>query len=343
MKSGWNQGRTTNIQRPTSNAQDRARESCLEVGSFYDCTEICDDLKSRLGYMNPPLAPPRRGTTVRSGSILSARSTLLPSWEGPGGGGFVESVRIRLSILTILLLALFFSATRSFAAGEVDAQFDGANKLYAQNKFVEAAAAYEQVLAGGTIAAGLYFNLGNAYFKAGQLGRAITAYRQAEGLTPRDPDLRANLRFAQNRVTGPTLKTTAWQRAVGTISLREWTWLATGAFWLTFGLLVARQLKPKLAPNLKWWTWSSAAAVLVLFLCVGVAWSHQQPGRVAIIVVSEATVRHSPFEEAASSFTASDGATLRVLDEKGDWLQVTDDANRFGWVKQSATSWSPRA
>jgi tetratricopeptide (TPR) repeat protein len=249
----------------------------------------------------------------------------------------------RASAASILLLALLFSVFSSVAAPDVNAQFDAANKLYAQNKFVEAAAAYEQILTNGTISPVLYFNLGNAHFKAGQIGSAIAAYRQAKRLTPRDPDLRANLRFAQNRVTGPTLKSTAWQRGLGSLSLREWTWLAVAGFWITFGLLIVRQLKPSLAANLKTWTWLSAAASVVLVIFLGLAWSQNQSGRVAIITATEVTVRNSPFDEAPSSFTANDGAELRVLDHKDDWLQVTDDANRFGWVKRSATSWSPRS
>lgn len=249
-------------------------------------------------------------------------------------------MRIRM---VAILVALICNVLHNGAAADVNAQFDAANKLYAQNKFVEAAAAYEQVLTNGTISPVLYFNLGNAHFKAGQIGSAIAAYRQAEQLTPRDPDLRANLRFAQNRVTGPTLKSTVWQRGLGTLSLREWTWLAVAGFWITFGLLIARQLKPALAANLKTWTWLSAAVSVVLFVLVGLAWSQQQAGRVAIITATEVTVRNSPFDEAPSSFTVNDGAELRVLDQKDDWLQVTDDANRFGWVKRSATSWTPRS
>lgn len=249
---------------------------------------------------------------------------------------------MRIRMVTILV-ALLCSVLHSVAAADVNAPFDAANQLYAQNKFGEAAAAYEQIISNGTISPVLYFNLGNAHFKAGQIGSAIAAYRQAERLTPRDPDLRANLRFAQNRVTGPTLKSTAWQRGLGTLSLREWTWLAVAGFWITFGLLIARQLKPALAANLKTWTWLSAAASVVLFIFLGLAWSQHQPGRVAIITAAEVTVRNSPFDEAPSSFTANDGAELRVLDHKDDWLQVTDDANRSGWVKRSATSWAARS
>src|SRR5262249_6562621 len=85
-------------------------------------------------------------------------------------------------VLFLSLIALPLRAQNSTAA------FESANKLYYENKFPEAAAAYEKLLRPGTASAALYFNLGNAWFKAGQIGRALAAYRQAEQLSPRDPD-----------------------------------------------------------------------------------------------------------------------------------------------------------
>jgi tetratricopeptide (TPR) repeat protein len=82
-------------------------------------------------------------------------------------------------------------------------EFENANKLYEHGKFAEAAALYTNLVQSGQVSSALYFNLGNAFFKAGQMGRAIGAYRQAEQMTPRDPDLGANLRFARNQVKGP--------------------------------------------------------------------------------------------------------------------------------------------
>jgi tetratricopeptide (TPR) repeat protein len=242
---------------------------------------------------------------------------------------------------TLLLLLTLTCLSRSLAS-DVETQFDAANKLYAQNKFAAAAAAYEGLTTNGVQSSVLYFNLGNAHFKAGQIGLAIAAYRQAEQLSPRDPDLRANLSFAQKRVAGPTIKPSGFERALRSLSLSEWTGLAALGVWLTFGLLIARIIKPTRTAGLKWWTWSSAAATVVLFALLGWAWTQHQPGRVAIVTTTEATVRSSPLDEAPSAFTVNDGAELRVLDHKGDWVQVTDDI-RFGWLKRSAVHWSPRS
>ncbi len=240
--------------------------------------------------------------------------------------------------LAVLLFLLALISQNSFAATKVETAFDTANKLYAENKFADAAAAYEKLTTTGTISPALYFNLGNAQFKAGQIGRAIAAYRQAETIAPRDPDLSANLQFARNRVQGPTIKSSAWQRWLGTLSVNEWTWLCVAGVWITFGLLIARQLKPALVPALHNWTWLAAGSTAILCVCLALAFSQVNGQQIAIVTVADATVRNSPLDQSPSTFTAHDGAELRVIDSKDDWLQVTDDTRRIGWLKRESTS-----
>ena len=249
-------------------------------------------------------------------------------------------MKIKNFIALICLLA--FSCQHSLAATEVETAFDNANKLYAENKFTEAAFAYEKLAATGTISPALYFNLGNAQLKARQIGRAIAAYRHADTLSPRDPDLSANLRFARNQVQGPTIKSSAWQRWLGTLSVNEWTWLCVAGVWVTFGLLIARQIKPSLAPALGNWTWLATGITVMLCACLALAFSQSAREKIAIVTVADATVRNSPLDQSPSTFNAHDGAELRVLDSKDDWLQVTDDTRRIGWLKRDSTAFVDR-
>ncbi len=239
----------------------------------------------------------------------------------------------------LLLVALSSLATTPAAA---DA-FDAANRLYEQGNYKEAAAAYEQMLAAGQTSPAVYFNLGNALFKSGLIGRAIATYRHTEQLTPRDPDLRANLRFARNQVQGPTLRDPLWQRLLTQLSLDEWARLSAVSIWLTFGLLTIRQLRPSWKRSLRNWTLFSGLASLLLLACLTFAWLGQTRLQTAIIVTSETSLRASPFEESQSVFTANDGAELRVLDQKDDWLQLTDGDRRIGWVKRDAVIVWPHA
>src|SRR5216684_4002582 len=61
-------------------------------------------------------------------------------------------------------------------AEDLSSAFQSANKLYEENKFAEAASGYQKLTESGRASAALWFNLGNALFKSGQIGRAIVAY-----------------------------------------------------------------------------------------------------------------------------------------------------------------------
>lgn len=94
-------------------------------------------------------------------------------------------------ILTILLF------TSQMVAQGVKTQFEQANKLYQQDKFEEAADAYQEILRSGYESAGVYYNLGNCYFQLDQLGLSILNYRRAEMLDPYDDEIRHNLELAK--------------------------------------------------------------------------------------------------------------------------------------------------
>src|SRR3989475_11152109 len=147
----------------------------------------------------------------------------------------------------ILLLLCAWNVAR---ADDVSTAFDQANKLYEEGKFTEAAAAYEKMLRQGQASPALYFNLSNAFFKAGQAGRAVLNYRLAERLAPRDPGIRANLKFARNSVGAGAATPGWWQRWTSRLTLDEWTLPTSGALWLWLGLLALSQWRPALRKSL---------------------------------------------------------------------------------------------
>ena len=77
--------------------------------------------------------------------------------------------------------------------------FDAAKS---SNDYRESAALLESMLTDGFQNGAVYYNLGNAYFRAGEYGRAIAAYRKAKPYRPRDPYLEANLRQALSLAPG---------------------------------------------------------------------------------------------------------------------------------------------
>ncbi len=220
------------------------------------------------------------------------------------------------------------------ARAEVAPTFEGANKLYEEGKFADAAAAYDKLALSGQTSAALYFNMGNAYFKAGQLGRAIAAYRQAEQITPRDPDVRANLLFARKQPAGASLQPTSLQQWLGRLSLNEWTVLTAAVVWILFLLLAAGQWWPSARSSLRNFVILAGFAAVVLIACLGADYYETRMNRTAIVIVRDAIVRLGPLTESQEAFTAHDGAELRVLDQKDEWLAVSAGPGRFGWIRR---------
>jgi tetratricopeptide (TPR) repeat protein len=238
----------------------------------------------------------------------------------------------KFSRILLTAMAVWALAGRAADAG-VPAEFDAANRLYAEGKFVEAAGAYEKLIQSGAVSPALYFNYGNAEFKSGHLGRAIAAYRRAERWAPRDAEVRANLEFARNQVQGPTLRPNRWADWLGTLALNEWTGLAATALWLLFALLTAGQIRPALKPMLRGWTWVTAAVAIFLGAGAGLAAALHFSRPTVVVIAADTALRSGPFDEAQSAFTAHDGAELSVLDSRDNWLQVTDGSGRIGWLQ----------
>jgi tetratricopeptide (TPR) repeat protein len=243
--------------------------------------------------------------------------------------------------LSAILFALVF-AGKIFAA-DVATNFSAANKFYAEGKFTDAANGYGKILASGAASPNLFFNYGNAEFKSGNLGKAIAAFRRAELLAPRDSEIRANLAFVRNQVQGATVRESFWQSWLGNLSLNEWTIFAAIAFWLTFLLLAAKQLRPARAAKLKSATWIFAALTIFSGTILGVQAANHFSKQTAVIISAQATARSGPFDDAQSAFAARDGAELSVLDRRDDWVQVADGLGKTGWLQNKLVEILPGA
>lgn len=224
--------------------------------------------------------------------------------------------------VVLLLTALNVSA----------AVFEDANRLYEQGKYAEAIPLYQNLLKSGHRSPGVLFNLGNAHFKNGELGRAIYHYRVAQQIAPRDPDIQANLRFARERVSGSiSIQPSLAERLLRRITLDEVAGATALFLWIFLGLLSLGRWRPTLRQSLRPLAIAIAALLAASAAILAAAWSAASHA-VAVITVPQAVVRLGPLAESQTAYTANDGAELRVLSRRDDWIQVSDRSNRSGWL-----------
>lgn len=240
---------------------------------------------------------------------------------------------------SLLLLASVLSAR----ADPVSEWFQDANKSYEEGHYDEAAAAYKTLLQHGFVSSAIYFNTGNAWFKAGQIGRAIYYYRRAEELAPRDPDIRANLEIARTQAGTNTasLPGNRWTRWVGRLTLNEWTVAAAMSVALFFFVLMGRQTSPRFNRSAGGLTVTLAVVSLWLLACLGLSIDQRLVEESSIVIVPEAVARRGPMDESQSAFTVHDGAELTVVARDGDWLQVSGASRQTGWLPQKDVALMP--
>jgi tetratricopeptide (TPR) repeat protein len=267
---------------------------------------------------------------------VAARGQEPAPGPGPAGGWRRLGARVcRLGALA-LVLGVVTTARAAETTNTWTAAFDAANRLYEQARYREAAAAYEALLAQGLASPALYFNLGNAWFKAGEAGRAILNYRLAERLAPRDPDIRANLRLTRELVHGqPPPSPPWWRRLSRRFTLNEWAGATGVALWLCFGALGLGELRADRRRLARRWAAGFGAVALLAGAALWGQWLERRLRVEAVVVAKQAVVRYGPLEVSPELQKVEDGTELEVLDQKDGWLQVGGLARGTGWIRQS--------
>src|SRR2546423_13147635 len=128
--------------------------------------------------------------------------------------------------LTILLAGV------SIGAAQPAAQFAKANQEYTAGDFKAAIADYEEAVRSGQDAPNLFYNLGNAYFRQKDLGRAILNYERALALDSHHPEAQANLRIARDEARALELAPSRSERLLAFATANQYAITGAAAFWI---------------------------------------------------------------------------------------------------------------
>ena len=239
---------------------------------------------------------------------------------------------LRHHVITCLLLFSAFTFAQD--------AFDAANAAYADGRYEEAAAGYEALLVEGPNAT-LYYNLGNARFKQGELAQAILNYERALRLEPNNKDAQYNLAFAQSKITDNIVEQdfflSAWARAIRN-NLRERTWLIFSISLFILALVGILLFLLGREPWLRKSAFHVAWIALLFSLIAGLnAYSLHQRDTLrneAIITQGVVNAKSSPDRSGTDLFTVHEGTKVLIRETIGDWSNVSVGQN-VGWIRSS--------
>jgi tetratricopeptide (TPR) repeat protein len=216
-----------------------------------------------------------------------------------------------------------------------------ANRLYSESNFREAALVYQRIINAGYHAAGVYYNLGNAYYRSGNIPSAILNYERAALLSPGDEDIMFNLELARTRVrdrieTLPQFFLNRWwQRARNLVSTGTWAILSVSFFIMMLAVVsVFLFSSSMLVKKASFWLAVSFLTISLLSFSLGMDQRNYLRNHAAAIVFAPVVpVKSSPDAYSADLFLIHEGTKVRVEESIGDWRLVRLNDGNKGWIR----------
>ncbi|MBF0253673.1 MAG: tetratricopeptide repeat protein [Candidatus Omnitrophica bacterium] len=248
-------------------------------------------------------------------------------------------MRHKSRIILCLGLGILWGALVSAASQDASgAPWAKAVLEYQSGRYAASAKIFEDIRRSGFESPGLYYNLGNAYFRSGETGEAIWAYERALRLDPRSEDTRWNLSIAEKTLTERPDVTPSAPDALGWI-VHYLRYLSSDeialALAVSVGLFALGVIGKRVLPPAKSFFGKLAGLSMVLVLLTGsmtaIRWNEIRTP-LALIRSAEAVVRYGPASSNTSAFVLHEGARVRIEKESGGWVFVRFGARQSGWL-----------
>ncbi|MBO4645355.1 MAG: tetratricopeptide repeat protein [Bacteroidales bacterium] len=243
-------------------------------------------------------------------------------------------------LLPILLLTVNLLACLLGVAAENDGIAPEAEKAYQQGQFSQAAKLYEQFISEGNESAQVYYNLGNAYYKAGSLSKAILWYERAFRLDPTDKDIQHNLAFANRMLLDryePAPQSAfvkKWNNLSHSLSERNWAILS-----IVFAFLIALSVGTYLFASGKAGRITGILGMVLgtILIVLSIIFASKEKNRFkgvdeAIVMESVVHVTGKPDRSAKPEAIIHEGLKVTLIEQTKEFTFIGLPNGDNGWV-----------
>lgn len=246
-------------------------------------------------------------------------------------------------LLLIFALAILAPAGVLFAVGDASLRMAEGAACYEAGDFAEAAEIWQNLGREGLEDSHLWYNLGNARFHRGEIGRAILAYRRALRLAPRNAELRDNLALARARrpdgldsALSSAMTDRAWRWVRASFSPGDLAVIGLALLWIGTLLVLLGILR-----IVRWHSLRVGLILVALLLPLvsAAAWAAEWrdwSGREAVLLASVVAVNSGPGADFITLFEIHEGAELRLREERGSWVRVSLGEDLEGWIPRGS-------
>jgi len=237
--------------------------------------------------------------------------------------------------LNLLITLLIFPVILYGQNWEND--FEQGNKDYSAGEYAAAIDNYLKIVAAGGESGEVYFNLGNAFYKMGEIGRAILYYEKANKFLTGDEALEQNLKIAQLKIVDkieplPQLFLTLWKDAIldmATINLFAWVCLGffiIALIFLSLNIVYSKRIYFRTGIIL------FSIFIINLFLLIGKI--HKlETENFAIIMDKKVSVVGEPSLSGSEVFILHEGTKVKINRLLDGWYEIAIADGKTGWIK----------
>ncbi|MDD5216812.1 MAG: SH3 domain-containing protein [Candidatus Omnitrophica bacterium] len=248
-------------------------------------------------------------------------------------------MKLRIGIVSVWIAMAFLLMGRSlWALSPNDIQrFEKANEAYRSGHFQEAMEDYRDLSKKYPQTGIFCYNLGNSYFRLGQIGMSIWAYERGLLSDPRNHDIRSNLKYVRSLLEYRIDDNRNWYLRVSVwflerLTTREVKMLLAFCYFL---LMSSWGLALYFWRDAPWrWKRKTLAVLLGLALLLFIAkYWETRVFRDAIVITQQAEIRYGPSESDQVAFRLGEGLNVSVVDQREDWSRIVLVNGEGGWVK----------
>lgn len=243
-----------------------------------------------------------------------------------------------------VILVCAFIATIGCASESFQALFDRANRHFESGDMDAARAVYETMIRQGCRDSAVYYNLGNCYLHEGDIGHSIKNYLFAEQISPRDPDIQANLSLARSLVVQkveapvPNWFVGMIVRLQKSVTLQEMS-IGLILFYLmmlVFGLLGYFSSSRRLKRRFIRFSVLSGVVMLIGVLGLSMRIYEREYQEWAVATGSEVPARTGPGDHFTEVYRQQPGYEMRVIRHQSGWAEVRLANGFTGWIPEQS-------
>lgn len=247
----------------------------------------------------------------------------------------------RNTVMAVIVLMLIPFAAYAGQKDYADSLWSAANQAYAEGRWADALSDYGMISDMGLESAALYCNTGDAYFKDGNVPKAILFYERALKLDPSYSDARFNLELLnsgiQDRIDPvPEFVLKAWSKDVCYIMDSDaWAVCFVVLLALTLALVLLFILSPSVAGRRTGFFAGIAVMILAFIALTFSIWQKNDYEKAddAIVMRPVTSVKSSPSSGSSTDlFILHEGTKVKIIDEVGSWNNIELADGRQGWI-----------